>query len=368
MNGGAERPGRPSPDASAPPPSDGNPGARTAVLGVLGTFVLDRIVGLSGRDEVVEDLGGIAYALSAVTAALPRGWRVRPVARVGADASERIRRWLGGLDEGTRGRVGLETSGLVDVSEPNNRVELRYRDDSSRTEHLTGGVGGWRWEELAPVVDGCDALLVNFISGHELELDGLRRLRDAFPGPVYADLHSLFLDTAENGTRVPRRLPRWRDWIACFDAVQLNADELDLLRGSVDVEAAVIDALALGPAILTCTRGADGVVCWWSPDAGSRFSEGASGRGARDESVVRREIPAVQVADPDPTGCGDVWGAVMCCRLLAGEPVPVAAKVATRLAGAAAGWSGVEGLSARLQETLDGHPIDTATPDAGEEP
>lgn len=354
MVGGAERSGPPPAETWGRFRSGPEPGVPPLLLGVVGTFVLDRIAGLTGRDEAVEDLGGIAYALSGVVAALPHGWRARPVARLGMDASERVRRWLGRLAEEASGRVELDGGGLVDVPEPNNRVELRYRDDARRTEHLTGGVGGWRWDELDPLVEGCDALLVNFISGHELELDGLRRLRVAFGGPIYADLHSLFLDTADDGTRVPRRLPRWREWLACFDAVQMNADELDLLRGSADVEAAVTEILELGPRMVARTRGADGVTCWWSP--------------GRDGSVRRREIPAVQVADPDPTGCGDVWGAVMCCRLLAGEPVPVAAGVATRLAGAAAGRSGVDGLSACLAKALDERESGAANPDTGEEP
>lgn len=381
MKGDEERAEGPPGGRSAHPRSPGDPGPRTFVLGVVGTFVLDRIVGLSGREKTREELGGIAYALSAVSAALPAGWRARPVARVGEDASERVRRWLQGLDARTGRLVGEDgrvdagddglldggLDGIVDVPEPNNRVELRYHDDTRRTEHLTGGVGGWRWEALATVLDGCDALLINFISGHELGLEGLRRLRDTFTGPVYADLHSLFLDTAEDGTRVPRRLPGWRDWVACFDAVQMNADELDLLRGATDVDATVTEALRLGPALFVCTRGGDGAVCWWSPDAESRFAGGGRARRPGDGSVARREIPAVQVADPDPTGCGDVWGAAMVCRLLAGEPVTVAARAATRLAGAAAGWSGVEGLPTRLAETLDEHLCEAVTSEGGEE-
>lgn len=335
--------------------SGGDHGGHDRILGVVGTFVLDRIVGLPHRPEPVEDLGGIAYALSAAAATAPDGWALRPVARVGKDASTRVREWLAAL--GRQSAAPVDMSGVLEVPEPNNRVELRYTSREERTEHLIGGVGGWPSGELAARVAGCDALLVNFISGQEVDLDGAVELRGAFVGPVYADLHSLFLDTADDGAREPRALPEWRRWVASFDAVQMNETELDLMRGSLDADRAARTALRLGPSVVACTRGSRGVLCWSSAGAAERFRAGlssVSGGGRREESrdasVTKREIPADVVGDADPTGCGDVWGGVMCCRLLAGEDVPAAAEAATRLAGVAAGSRGVTGLAERLAE------------------
>lgn len=295
-----------------------------SVLGVLGTFVLDRIVGLPGRPGPTEDLGGLAYALSAVAACLPTGWRALPVARVGTDAADVVRTWL---DD-----TGLDVSGMVEVSEPNNRVELRYHDRAHRTERLSGGVGPWPWEELAPHVARCDALLVNFISGREMSLETARRLRGRFEGMIHADLHSLLLGIAEDGTRVPRPLGDWRAWVGCFDSVQVNEAELDLLCGAMEVGGVGRAILDAGPWLLATTLGERGAVCWW----------------AGDEGVEKSEIPAEPIAEGDPTGCGDVWGAAMFCNLLAGVSVERAAATANRLAGIALGQSGVAGLVERL--------------------
>jgi len=55
------------------------------------------------------------------------------------------------------------------------------------------------------LVKRCDALYVNFISGHEMELDTARALRMGYRGPTYADLHSLFLAVGAAGLRVPAK-------------------------------------------------------------------------------------------------------------------------------------------------------------------
>ena len=325
-------------------------GRRRRTLGVVGTFVLDRIVGLPGRDDPGERLGGIAYGLAAATAAAGDDWRVLPIARLGVDAAPEVRAWLRS--------AGLESTAILEVPEANNRVELRYEDAEERTERLTGGVGPWSWEELASRASRCDALLVNFISGRELSLETARRLRRDFAGPVYSDLHSLFLGVEQDGTRVPRPLLEWRRWVACFDGVQSNEEELDLMRGDVSREAAVRLILTLGASLVVCTRGSRGTLCWARPGVASTFAGpgrvGRAGSGARDDgSVDPCEIPTDPVEDADPTGCGDVFGGAMCSRLLAGDRVEDAARVASSLAAAAARRSGVDGLVEDLRAEME---------------
>jgi sugar/nucleoside kinase (ribokinase family) len=194
----------------------------TRTLGVIGTLVWDRIHARDRRAAPVEEWGGIAYALAAASAALPEGWRVLPIVKLGRDLSQEGRRFL-------RELPGFDDAGVVIVPEPNNRVELRYESSARRCERLTGGVPGWTWPELAPLVALCDALYVNFISGFEMSLETARSLRRGYDGPIYADLHSLFLGVDPRGLRIPRSLEAWAAWLRCFDAVQMNEDEFDLL-------------------------------------------------------------------------------------------------------------------------------------------
>lgn len=322
------------------PPADRGTDARR--LGVVGTLVWDTIHE-PGREAPVEEWGGIAYALSAFEAAGPGGWTLLPVIKVGRDLGRRARQFLASLE-----RVG-PLDGVRFVDEPNNRVELRYRDSGHRTERLSGGVPGWGWDELAPLVGSCDALYVNFIAGWEMDLAAARRLRAAVPGPVYADLHSLFLDVAPDGRRRRRPLEKGAEWVASFDFVQLNEEELRTLAGEgADPRETARRAVAEGRTrAMLVTLGESGA--WWAaaPDL-------AGGKGATSGRVVDGEAPAAEtVEDPDPTGCGDVWGVTCFGSLLAGASVPEAVGRANRVAAHNARHRGARALAEQSDRGRD---------------
>jgi hypothetical protein len=320
-------------------------------VGVVGTMVWDRIFARDQRREPVEEWGGISYALAAAEAAAGHDWQIVPIIKVGADLQERAFSFFRTLSQ-----LDLKT-GITIVTEPNNRVELRYTDSERRAERLTGGVPPWRWEEIAPALPSLDALYINFISGFEMDLDTARKLRLGFAGPIYADLHSLMLGVDENGLRVPKPMHEWREWIQCFDIVQVNEDELGLLshywgdpwRFAAEV---VGDELRL----LLVTLGARGVVYIASPAyvdqplqwrrSGLHVHKTLSRPGA----VASELIPAEAApADGDPTGCGDVWGATFFCRLLAGDPLRTALAYANQMAARNVQHRGATGLHHHLK-------------------
>ncbi|MGH7631558.1 MAG: PfkB family carbohydrate kinase, partial [Gemmatimonadales bacterium] len=63
-------------------------------------------------------------------------------------------------------------------------------------------------------------------------------------------------------------------------------------------------------------------------------------------------IPSPNVDALDPTGCGDVFGATLCARLLAGDPVEPAIREANRLAARNATYRGAGGLARFLRGEL----------------
>ena len=323
-------------------------------LGVLGTMVWDRIHARDGRAAPVEEWGGLSYALAGAAAARPEGWTVVPILKLGADLEEAGFRFLRALPGFELGR------GVRTVPEPNNRVELRYVDRERRTERLTGGVQPWRWEELWPIVEGLDALYINFISGFELDLETAQRLRAAYPGPIYADLHSIFLGIDAQGNRMPRPLSAWPEWLRCFDAVQMNEEELGILASAWGdpwrlAAGAVGDELR----VMLVTLGARGSAYVASPAFRPEPLAWRRGGLALDRPLAapgaaRSERIAV-VSTPeegDPTGCGDVWGATCFCRLLAGAELEDAMRAANAAAARNVLHRGSSGLHHHLQGRL----------------
>ncbi len=143
-------------------------------LGILGSLVWDTIHGRDPAAAPIEEWGGIAYALGGFEAALPSEWQIVPLIKVGSDLRDEASAFLGDLTHLVPGGRGVE------VTVPNNRVTLRYQSAERRCERMSGGVPGWTWNELGPMVRDLDALYVNFISGFELELGTAQALRQGF--------------------------------------------------------------------------------------------------------------------------------------------------------------------------------------------
>jgi hypothetical protein len=306
-------------------------------LGVIGTMVWDTIYRV-GRDEPEEEWGGIAYALAALDAALPAGWELVPLVKVGRDLASRGTAFLRGLER------CAPTARFIEVPEANNRVTLRYRSLERRSEQLVAGVPGWHWSELGPFVQELDAIYCNLISGFELDLATAMRLRHAFRGPMYADLHSLLLGLRADGTRAPRIVPRIAEWFGCFDAVQVNEAEMALLGD--DPLAVAATAFDAGVRLLVVTLADRGAVYFaqGEPDLSAFPRPTAAGplRTAR--------LPAQLAADVrDPTGCGDVFGATLMAQLLRQAPIEEGIRSAHRAAARNVEHLGATHLRAHLR-------------------
>jgi hypothetical protein len=315
-------------------------------LGVIGTFVWDTIHGRDPTATPVEEWGGITYALGGLDAALSDQWEIVPVMKVGADLADRAREFLGTLR-----RIAPDAA-LVEVPYPNNRVELRYQTSERRCEHLTGGVPGWSWLGLKPLLNGLDALYINMISGFELDLETALLVRQHFRGPIYCDLHSKVLAVQPSGLRALRPLPNVDIWCRCFDLLQVNEDELSMM--APDPMALAATALAQGVRSLVVTLGGRGAVYFAAPGFERLADLCAPQSLGQGLGPIRTALvpPAAPISGGDPTGCGDVWGATYFSRLLAGDELETSLRAAHRAAGLNVEFRGATGLARHLRGEL----------------
>jgi hypothetical protein len=287
-------------------------------LGVVGSLVWDLIHGRDPAAPPVEEWGGIAYALASLDASLPNDWEIVPLIKVGRDLSAPAQDFLRSLRHVPAG------ARFVEVPAPNNRVVLHYESAQRRCERMSGGVPAWNWAELGPMVQDLDAL--------------------------YVDFHSLFLGMRPDGIRVLQPLPDAAAWFGCFDAVQLNEDEMRQL--SSDPLTLAAGALEQGVQLLVVTLGPRGSAYVAAP--GFDGWPGRAGEpGYQPSAPIRTAlIPAPAVEAVDPTGCGDVFGAALFARLLAGEPLESALRGANAAAARNARFRGTSGLFAHLRGEL----------------
>ena len=308
-------------------------------VGVVGSLVWDEIHGRDPATGVIEEWGGVAYALAGLDAHLPTEWDIVPLIKVGSDLAAEAREFLSTMKRLAPG------ARCVEVPVPNNRVVLYYQSAERRCERMAGGVPAWSWPELGPMVADLDALYVNFLSGFEMCLGTAESLRRGFAGPIYGDLHSLLLGMQGDGVRVLQPLPNARSWFGCFDVIQVNEDEMNQL--GPDPMALAAEVLGAGVAALLVTLGPRGAVYFTDRDVTLRSTTGPSG------PVRTALIPAEIVSGlTDPTGCGDVFGAAVFARLLAGDPLPAAVAAGNRAGARNASFRGASGLAQHLRGEL----------------
>ncbi|TFG48485.1 MAG: carbohydrate kinase family protein [Gemmatimonadales bacterium] len=183
-----------------------------------------------------------------------------------------------------------------------------------------------------------------------MELGTARALRQAFGGPIYADLHSLLLAMPPDGLRHLQPLAAAPEWLGCFDAVQLNEEEM--AQFGTDPMAVAAMALGAGVSLLVVTLGERGAVYFSQPAFTSWHPPPVRGGHGAGGPIRTGLIPAPRVDLVDPTGCGDVFGAGVCAALLAGAPPEAALASANRLAARNASLRGAGALGQLLKGQL----------------
>lgn len=319
-------------------------------VGVIGSLVWDEIHGRDPAAGVVEEWGGIAYALAGLDAHLPEDWEIVPLIKVGFDLADQAREFLATLKRLAPG------ARCIEVPVPNNRVVLYYQTAERRCERMAGGVPAWNWSELGPMVRDLDALYVNFLSGFEMCLGTAESLRRGFGGPIYGDLHSLLLGMQGDGVRVLQPLPYAPSWFGCFDVIQVNEDEMNQL--GPDPMSLAAGMLGAGASALIVTLGPRGAVYvaagdWAVGRLGGRGVVASDPALPPSRPISTALIPSEIVPDAtDPTGCGDVFGAAVFARLLAGESLPTAIAAGNRAGARNVTFRGAAGLAQHLRGEL----------------
>ncbi|MCG8605462.1 hypothetical protein MJD09_10755, partial [bacterium] len=191
-------------------------------IGVVGTFIRDRIFPYQGVET--RSLGGIFFTVSCLANIADTTTEIYPVAHVGTDLYDELRDELS-----CYGNVSLD--GIIKLDRDNTQVQLHYTGPQERYEITTEPMAPCDFNSLETLINA-DAVLVNLISGSDLELDALREFRRHSDALIYLDFHSRALGIDENGKRFYRRPDDWQDWINQADVLQLNEREARTLAGS----------------------------------------------------------------------------------------------------------------------------------------
>lgn len=277
-------------------------------IGLIGTINRDIITFPDGT--VKRGWGGAFYNLRTFSQSFGSHAKIHPVCNVGQDCYRPIMKIL-------RKLPGVDTAYIIKVPEKNNTCYLKYFDDENKTEILKGGVPRLLYDNVKPLLD-CDIILMNYISGSDIYIKSLLKLREEYAGKIYIDLHSLTLGKRNNGTRYLRCPANWEAVVAAGDYIQMNRQELNILTaGKIGSDEKDINRnisiifrflkrhkVDISGKVFIITEGAEGSILY-SP---------------QKKDWDRIFVPVFRkLANCDTTGCGDSYSAGFISGLINGK-------------------------------------------------
>ncbi len=304
---------------------------------VIGHLCKDRIVSAGeGVPESVQ-FGGIMYSVAALAAIARPEDTIHPVFGVGTKDLDAVREQL-------RTMPHVDISGIFPVKGVTNEVTLVYgQPGTPRIECSSHIADPILLARIKPYLDS-NGIIVSMVSGSDITLETLDHIRmntrDARV-PIHFDFHSLTLGIDPQAKRFRRPLTDWRRWCFMLHSVQMSEDEaLGLSAERYDEPTLINQLMPLMVQALLITRGDKGV---------SVITQDVHKR------LTRYDLPGVPVAAVDPTGCGDVFGAVYFASVVSGMTHLDAATRANATAALHASLPAAGKVPALLEQALTIH-------------
>lgn len=291
-------------------------------LTVIGTITKDTITFPNGK--VKKSFGGILYNILPFALLTPQNMVISPVCNLGSDICKKVFSYLKRFDN-------IDLSGISIVKKKNNHVHLFYDRRWHKKEILNNLVPQIEFSQIEPYLNS-DCLLINFISGFDIDLNTMRKIKKKSDSRIFMDVHSLILGIKKNGQRFFKVPDLWREYLKIADIVQMNFKEMQIISGSYlksknDLKGFAQTILNLGPDILLVTCGRKGALLYYKIG----------------KKIVSYRVSASPVRDfVDPTGCGDVFSSGFLLSYLKTNDPELSCEYANFLAGMKSSFSGIE--------------------------
>jgi hypothetical protein len=182
-------------------------------LGIIGEPCMDYIH--RGEKATDKQFGGILYSIVSL-AVISKGYSVvYPIMNLGSDEYDNVVSFLKGFNN-------INTECIRKSSHKTRVVNLFYETKDSilnprakktydREENSTEPTLPVEYEQIKDINE-LDGILINMVSGVDITLDTLKRIRENSNGYIHMDLHNLVMQTFPDGTRKQFLVKNWEDW------------------------------------------------------------------------------------------------------------------------------------------------------------
>jgi hypothetical protein len=294
---------------------------------VIGTINKDLI--LPFRNIPIESFGGIFYDISILSYLLKEDDEIIPVSFIGEDIFSTVQAVLNKLPNVSR-------AGIIPLPQKNHKVILEYTSPSRRQEKLLFQFPPLTWEQISPFIDS-DMIIINMISGWDIEEETYLKLSKAVRSRLYLDIHYWVMGIDNLGRRFLKKPEGAEAWLSGSKFVQMNEEEYQALSANSRNEVEFYHRFFREDQNLLITRGAKGSTAIYQ----------------REGMVGQKHLPAWKVPRMvDNTGCGDAFGAGFVVKYLETGKIADSLEFANWVAAANLSLRGTNEMH-RLKEVMD---------------
>jgi hypothetical protein len=173
-----------------------------------------------------------------------------------------------------------------------------------------------------------DGILINMITGFDIELDQLKKIRQNFPGTIYMDVHTFSRGLGHHGHRGFRKIDHFNEWAECTDIIQVNEHEAKTITSYDEEEKIAMDILSKGTKQLIITKGERGAKLYYLQNGELNF-------------IFQS---ALMIEAVNKIGLGDVFGAAYFYNYIKSGNSFSSLDIAINASGLAAGIDGLSKL------------------------
>jgi len=162
-----------------------------------------------------------------------------------------------------------------------------------------------------------DGILINMITGFDIDLEQLLEIRKNYKGKIFFDVHTFSRGLDENLKRNFRPIPNFYKWAEALDIIQVNESEIKTIRPKTNEIEIAADILKKGVKYLIVTKG----------------ERGARVYSLKDNELISIYRSAIKVKAVNNIGCGDVFGATFFYNYIKSGDVEKSLELANTSAG-----------------------------------
>lgn len=200
---------------------------------------------------------------------------------------------------------------FIEIKEKIPQIHLKLYKDKERDEEYKNLSNKLNIIEKEIKFNHFDGILINMITGFDIDLKDLKYIRENYNGIIYMDVHSLARGLNENLGRPFKKIENFDQWLRNIDILQVNESEIQQISKYDNVEKIIPYVFECGTKIVVLTLGEKGSIIY--ENNGNVYN-----------------ISAYKTTSNNTVGCGDTYGALFFYHYLKTNDIKEAAKIASK--------------------------------------